>query len=107
MLLAAACGGSTGKAKSAHDDSRDSSSLDSDINAGEPPVLDCSNGTCSRCGKGLCPDGFYCDESANGGPACSWLPQCVNAAGCDCVTNALGATCGCEERDGGTYVTCR
>jgi hypothetical protein len=104
--MAAGCGGGTGAARSANDAPQDSASLSSDF-ADEPPVLDCSNDTCSRCGKGICPDGFYCDESANGGPACSWLPQCVDATGCDCITNALGEACRCEERDGGTYVTCQ
>ena len=55
----------------------------------------------------MCPKGFYCDEQAEGGPACSWLPDCPENADCVCVKAALGSGCSCEEYgDGGPHVTC-
>src|SRR5262245_31432126 len=33
----------------------------------------CDDGTCTQCGDAQCPIGWYCDESAKGGPACGWL----------------------------------
>ena len=105
LLVVAGCGGSAGPAKSVHT-STEEPATGSDA-ADVPPVLDCGNGTCQRCGPGICPEGSYCDESAGGGPACSWIPECVDPVACDCLVNVLGSRCTCEERDGGAYVTCR
>jgi hypothetical protein len=69
--------------------------------------MSCDDGTCFECGDGMCPSGFYCDESAAGGAACSWLPTCAAQATCKCVRKALGGGCSCEERAGGTFVSCR
>jgi hypothetical protein len=74
--------------------------------ASEPPAAACSDGTCSPCGEGFCPNGWYCDETAKGGAACSWLPECAKKPGCACVERALSG-CSCEERDGGQHVSCK
>ena len=67
---------------------------------------ECEDGTCFACGDTYCPNGFYCDDGAPGGPGCSWLPECADAVTCSCVKDALGEDCTCEERDGGIHVTC-
>src|SRR5690606_21298991 len=68
---------------------------------------DCSDGTCFVCGDGMCPMGFYCDEQATGGAACSWLPECAETASCDCVQEVLGSSCSCEvDASGGPHVSC-
>jgi len=69
-----------------------------------PPRAACDDGTCSPCGDALCPTGWYCDETAPGGPSCGWLPECAQKAGCACVKKALG--CACEEKAGGAHVSC-
>jgi hypothetical protein len=65
----------------------------------------CTDGTCFECGDGICPYGYYCDES--GEPACSWLPACAAQPSCGCLKNRLGPGCSCEERGEGLFVTCR
>ncbi len=71
----------------------------------EPPKPRCDDGTCSPCGDALCPNGWYCDESAPGGPACGWLPECATKASCACVKRAFGG-CGCEDQAGSAHVRC-
>ncbi|HYQ45914.1 MAG TPA: hypothetical protein VER11_28285 [Polyangiaceae bacterium] len=75
--------------------------------AEEPKAALCDDGTCSPCGAGMCPSGWYCDESASGGPACGWLPRCTQKPSCACLTSKLGAGCKCSEQGGGLHVTCR
>jgi hypothetical protein len=65
----------------------------------------CDDGTCTPCGEALCPSGWYCDESAPGGPACGWLPECAGKATCGCVKRAF-SDCGCEDRAGSAHVRC-
>lgn len=60
----------------------------------------CDDGTCSLCGSGICPAGWYCDESAPGGAACAWLKECAEKATCGCVTKVLGASCKCRDESG-------
>jgi hypothetical protein len=66
----------------------------------------CDDGTCSKCGSGICPAGWYCDEKASGGAACSWLAECPEKPTCACVTRVLGASCKCREESGGLKVAC-
>jgi hypothetical protein len=66
----------------------------------------CDDGTCSKCGSGICPAGWYCDEKAGGGGACSWLTECADKPTCSCVTRVLGAACKCKEESGGLKVAC-
>jgi len=66
----------------------------------------CDDGTCSKCGSGICLAGWYCDEKASGGGACSWLSECAEKPSCGCVTRVLGASCKCREEDGGLKVAC-
>jgi len=66
----------------------------------------CENDTCTPCGDSICPSGWYCDESARGGPACGWLPECAQKASCGCVKKAF-AGCSCEDEHGAAHVSCR
>jgi hypothetical protein len=68
----------------------------------EAPVDPCADQSCFKCGEGICPKGFYCDEKAGG---CAWLPECPSDASCSCVKQGAG-DCSCEERSGGIYVRC-
>jgi hypothetical protein len=113
-VLALGCGGSDKPAESA--DTRGSSpqsareqresqpTTDDDSDAPTPPRATCDDGTCTPCGDALCPKGWYCDETAHGGPACGWLPECAQKSGCACVKKAL--SCACEEKSGSAHVTC-
>lgn len=65
----------------------------------------CADGSCFACGSGLCPAGFYCDESAAGGPGCSWLPECAPKSSCACIDRVL-SDCSCSESNGGPRVSC-
>jgi hypothetical protein len=55
----------------------------------------------------MCPQGWYCDESAKDGAACSWLPECGKKLDCACVGKALGSGCACSEAQGGLHVKCK
>jgi len=103
LVATVACGGAAPPARS-HTRAQDETSGSEAADQG--PSLPCDDGTCSACGRGFCPTGYYCDEKAKGGAACSWLPECADRATCGCVTAALGSSCACEERGGGVYVTC-
>jgi hypothetical protein len=117
LSVFSACGGGTTAGKPAEhaDASGEESSEESgdgpaaaedEEAASEPPAAACSDGTCTPCGEGFCPNGWYCDETAKGGAACSWLPECAKKPGCACVERALSG-CSCEERDGGQHVSCK
>lgn len=85
-------------------DPGESDSTRSELAAAEaatPPAA-CSDETCSPCGDGLCPTGFYCDEARG---LCSWVPECAGKLSCDCLAKVVG-NCTCETRDRGTYVKC-
>ena len=109
--LAAGCGGGQTGGASANDvESQGGSSQGGGASAGGgedgesgPSLPSCDDGTCFRCGEGICPKGFYCDQSAG---ACSWLPSCPEEASCGCVQNALGSSCSCQEKGGGAMVRC-
>jgi hypothetical protein len=62
----------------------------------------CDDGTCTPCGDALCPTGWYCNESAKGGAACGWLPECAKKPTCACLKRVFPGAC--EERNGGLYV---
>lgn len=66
----------------------------------------CADGTCFTCGEAFCPLGWYCDDGAKGGSACSWVPECADEASCACVEAVLGTGCKCQEREGGVHVDC-
>lgn len=115
--LTACGGGSPPPAESAHAqtpsfeasvrEADDSSSADEAPAVAEeaPRRPSCDDGTCTPCGDGICPSGWYCDENAQGGPACGWLPACAKKPSCACLTRALSG-CRCEERQGGLYLNC-
>lgn len=81
-------------------------SNDAPESSSKPSGPSCDDGTCSLCGSGICPVGWYCDERASGGGACSWLAECAEKATCNCVTRVLGAGCKCREEGGGLKVAC-
>jgi hypothetical protein len=117
-LWVAACGGSaTPEPRSAdHSEPAESSSSkdgDHDSGADEPsdaaesaPADPCADGTCFSCGKSLCLSGWYCDESAKGGAACSWQPECAKSPSCRCLTKVLGEGCSCKDEAGAPHVSC-
>ena len=108
------CGGSSpvpSTAESAADDKGESTHEERDEESvstsdeGEAKVTKrpaCDDGTCTLCGDSQCPTGWYCDESAKGGPACGWLPECAKKPTCACLKRVFSG--GCEERGGGLFV---
>lgn len=114
------CGGAGGAAepKTAATEDADASEASSDASKSEgddsegasaapekPRGPSCDDGTCSLCGSGICPAGWYCDESAPGGAACAWLKECAEKASCGCVTKVLGSACKCRD-ESGVKVSC-
>jgi len=109
--LAGACGGSGETARvpaektTAPVDPSPSTAAESAAEPAAPPAArQCSDGTCFACGTGYCPTGYFCDEGATGGAACSWLPACGKSA-CACLKRALGG-CACDDGEGGAHVRC-
>jgi hypothetical protein len=114
-VVAVACGGgstpepataesSDGDERRASSGSNDDESSSSASDDNEAPVAKkpaCDDGTCTLCGEAQCPTGWYCDESAKGGPACGWLPECAKKPTCACVKRVFSD---CEEKSGGLYV---
>jgi hypothetical protein len=114
-LLVAGCGGSSKPAESAtpsaastHENAAKAAAPASDDEAppAAPAHAACDDGTCTPCGDALCPSGWYCDESAHGGPACGWVPECAQKASCGCVKKAF-AGCACDDELGAAHVSCR
>ncbi|HKY37302.1 MAG TPA: hypothetical protein VJN18_15270 [Polyangiaceae bacterium] len=91
-------------------ESSESEAKDDDAPAGRadatPRGPNCDDGSCSPCGGGICPSGWYCDENASGGAACSWLTECADKPTCGCITRVLGSACKCREEGGGLKVSC-
>ena len=113
LLVLPQCGGGSAEPKTAADDDARESSASTEGSASEseaaeettaavekPRGPNCDDGTCSMCGSGICPTGWYCDESAPGGAACAWLKECAEKATCGCVTKVLGAACKCRDESG-------
>jgi hypothetical protein len=112
LALVASCGGGggtgpNGKPVADGDEARDAarrgSSDGTDEEESEVAIDPCADQSCFRCGDGICPKGFYCDEKAG---ACSWLPECAGEASCGCVKQGAGDSCTCEEKSGGVYARC-
>jgi hypothetical protein len=114
LPLATGCGGS-GKpaeaaapvAESGGDSARQgrAPASDEEPEPAAPARALCEDGTCTPCGDAVCPSGWYCDESARGGPACGWLPECAQKASCGCVKKAF-AGCSCADEHGAAHVSC-
>jgi len=118
LLALSACGGGGGggakpaSADAAEGDSHSSSATASDDESqsdeaeeSAPKRNSCDDGTCSVCGNSMCPSGWYCDESAKGGPACGWVPECLSKLSCGCLTKKF-SSCSCEEKSGGVHLSC-
>jgi hypothetical protein len=121
LLTLPQCGGSSagsepesaadhaGDSESGADGSETGEEGDSDVASDaedKPRGPNCDDGTCSLCGSGICPSGWYCDENASGGAACSWLTECADKPTCGCITKVLGSSCKCREEGGGLKVSC-
>jgi hypothetical protein len=118
LLLLPECGGSPAGASpnSAADDDKSAPAPRASAKAGGSGASEdseehessrgpsCDDGTCSLCGSGICPVGWYCDEKAGG--ACSWLAECAEKPSCGCITRVLGASCKCDAAGGGLKVAC-
>jgi hypothetical protein len=66
----------------------------------------CSDGSCFSCGEAVCLSGYYC-AIGKAGHGCAWVPSCTSPS-CACLgpTVKANASCRCEEKNGGVYVTC-
>ncbi len=114
LLALASCGGASSQPASAPHgaDARsgnaatDGASSDQGGEPVDPAAELCSDGSCFRCGDGVCPAGYYCDDKAPAGAACGWLPECAKTADCACIQSALGSGCHCDNQGGGVHVTC-
>ncbi|MGE0322552.1 MAG: hypothetical protein AB7K71_18940 [Polyangiaceae bacterium] len=106
------CGGGTpgashpGDGAAAGDGTDGASGSSGPTTAGDDPSDPCADGSCIACGEGVCPEGYFCNESASGGAGCAWLAECAETATCACVQPALGAGCECSERGGFAVVSC-
>jgi hypothetical protein len=99
--------GHRGKSQSKREDEDEDDATSSSAPSSEDSKgPSCDDGTCSKCGGGICLAGWYCDERAGGGGACSWLPQCADKPTCGCVTRVLGSSCKCREESGALKVAC-
>ncbi|HVJ20286.1 MAG TPA: hypothetical protein VM686_32950 [Polyangiaceae bacterium] len=119
FLLAISCGGGGGSSKPAEsaaegdDASGESSAGDAEEGTSDaedaapaaPRRMSCDDGTCSPCGEGFCLAGWYCDETAKGGPSCGWLRECPEKVSCGCLSRVF-SSCSCEEKAGGVHLTC-
>lgn len=112
LLFAVSCGGGTTEspAKTAREASNATADVSSDPNANDesekeaaaPKPALCGDGSCITCGTGICPTGWYCDESAPGGPACGWVPGCEKKKSiCNCLGDRFQHKCRCTEDNGG------
>jgi hypothetical protein len=114
LAFFAACGGSSPPAETpakAHKESESKTKTDERA-PDEPAVsrrsgVECDDGSCFTCGEAVCLSGFYCSVGKSG-RGCAWLPSCPGKATCACVGAALKdePSCGCQEKEGGVYVTC-
>ncbi|HWA70910.1 MAG TPA: hypothetical protein VG937_01175 [Polyangiaceae bacterium] len=116
LLVLLACGGEstkppesshTASAKAAPEKPSASEGSEAEAETESTPRSTCEDGTCFECGSGTCPQGWYCDENAKGGAACSWLPECGKKLDCACIEKTLGSGCACSEADSGLHVTCK
>jgi hypothetical protein len=115
LPLVPGCGGSSKPAESVASSAESrgeraakapaSANDDEESAAPAPARPTCADGSCTPCGDAVCPSGWYCDESARGGPACGWVPECAQKASCGCVKKAF-AGCSCEDAHGAAHVSC-
>jgi hypothetical protein len=108
FALATSCGGAQEEVRAPHADPPRKAVAHEAEAAPEPEPVEetppaCTDEGCFACGTAFCPVGFFCDEAASGGPACSWVPDCARKAGCDCVVRALPGV-HCQSESGGAHV---
>jgi hypothetical protein len=107
LAMTVACGGAQPPKTSGAAGGLPNGSDDRNSTAGEPKLPSCDDGSCFRCGDGICPTGFYC-ESNGGVTGCQWSPACARTPTCRCLESSIKADprCGCEDRNGVAFVTC-
>jgi hypothetical protein len=113
FVLLASCGGSSppaetaSKPRPATESKAKSEARVEDEPASRRSGVECEDGSCFACGEAVCLSGFYCAVGKSG-RGCAWLPSCPGKATCACVGAALRDEpgCGCQEKEGGVYVTC-
>lgn len=107
LTLCVSCGGAQSTHSSNTSGTATPGSPTSEAGEQPPQLPSCDDGTCFRCGEGICPAGFYC-ESNGGVTGCQWSPACAKTPSCACLKPAMNADprCSCEERDGAAFVTC-
>jgi hypothetical protein len=108
----AACGGSAPPADAPKSRAPAESKSKAEARVEDEPAsrrsgVSCDDGSCFACGDAVCLSGFYCSVGRSG-RGCAWLPSCPGKATCACVGAALRDEpgCGCQEKEGGVYVTC-
>jgi hypothetical protein len=105
MLLAAACGSSAPSPK----EPKTRATVDEEEPEAKPPsrAARCADGSCFSCGEAVCLSGYYC-AIGKAGHGCAWVSSCASRSTCACLASTLSAnaTCRCEEKNGGVYVTC-
>jgi hypothetical protein len=111
LAVFAACGGSAPPAEAPKSRTAAESKTKPEAHVEEEPArrsgVECDDGSCFMCGDAVCLSGFYCAVGRSG-RGCAWLPSCPGKATCACVGAALKdePSCGCQEKEGGVYVTC-
>jgi hypothetical protein len=112
LAFFAACGGSNPPAETPKSHAAPESRSKVEARAEEEPSsrrsgVECDDGSCFACGDAVCLSGFYCSVGKSG-RGCAWLPSCPGKATCACVGAALKdePSCGCQEKEGGVFVTC-
>lgn len=64
----------------------------------------CADGTCTECGEGICPSGYFCVDT-KGHKGCAWIAPCVDKPQCACVSREV-KSCTCKDEGGVAKVTC-
>jgi hypothetical protein len=108
FLVLAACGGAqTAPGAAPAGSAAGESSTASAARPDRPRGPACTEGSCFACGEGVCLPGSYC-ETDKGKQGCAWSPKCASKSSCACLAPMLKAeaSCRCEEKQGGVYVTC-
>jgi hypothetical protein len=104
ILVVVGCGGGAPAPREPRTTAADDSS---EAEAEPQGGVHCSDGSCFSCGEAVCLSGYYC-AVGKAGHGCAWHPSCPSRTSCACLAPAIkaNATCRCEEKSGGVYVTC-
>lgn len=64
----------------------------------------CADGTCTECGDGICPSGYFCVDT-KGHKGCAWIASCVDKPTCACLAREV-KSCSCKDEGGVARVAC-